>query len=67
MEEIDGSCKREGFWLEVLLRKTEDSGATGLDRGIRLEVGARLVYGTQMRILTGTGILYEAQTWLRVV
>lgn len=62
----NGSCESDEFRLEVLLCGREEAGAPGFARGIGVKVGARQVRETRIRILTGTEILEEAQTWLRI-
>lgn len=59
--------RKRGNLAGKLLRGREEAGAPDLGSEIQARVFARLVRGTQMRILTGTGILEEAQTWLPVV
>lgn len=65
-EEKDGSWERERIRLEGLLRRREEASAPGFGRKIRVHIGTKLVRRTQMRILTGTGLLKEVRTWLRV-
>lgn len=47
------------------MRGREKAGAPGSGREIQEKVGARPVRGTRKRLLTDTGMLEEARTWLQ--